>query len=364
MSIEKTRKLQPVVLTGAGVLTRDLPKDTYIKGISLQLRGSIVTTYGSGTPVSRVDGILNSLVNNIQVVLNGGRTIKSVSPHITRMMNFFNTGLQSARGSSAGASEVYFPTTNSTLVFGTTGQTSSVQEAGYIPFEFIWAKKEEERSLTWCKTKGTTSAEIRFNQNAFTSLQSAANTAPVVYSASTLRIDITLVEAVLTPEEEASRTKWFDFRQTTKQQPFSGQSTAYQIEINRNASLAGIWLYALDGAAGSTTTATDRLPSNNLITDINLKANGTYDAFLSTFLELQQVNRQQYGINADYSSNVTPMDGIAHLNFIKDTINDAFNTKGLDSLYLYLSTNSSSFVSYSNPAMVTIQTDEIAEVSQ
>jgi hypothetical protein len=362
MSIEKTRKLQSVSLTGSGVVTRDLPKDTYIKGINLQLRGSITTTYGSGTPVSRVDGILNSLVSNISVVINGGRTVKSVTPHLTRMQNLFNAGLQSARGSSAAGTESYLPTTDGTFVFGTTGQLTTVNEAGYIPFEFIWSKKEEERALTWLKTKGTTSAEIRFNQNAYTSLQSAANTAPVAYSASTLRIDISIVEAVPTDAELAYVAK-YDFRQTTKQVPFTAQSTGTQIEINRNASLAGIWLSCNDGAAGSTTTATDRLPSNNLVTDINLKANGTYDAFLSTFLELQQVNRQQYGINAAYASNVTPVDGVAHMNFIKNSISDAFNTKGLDSLYLYLSTNSASFVSYTNPAMVTIQTDEIAEIS-
>lgn len=362
MSIEKTRKLQSVTLTGSGVVSRDLPKDTYIKGINLQLRGSITTTYGSGSPASRVDGILNSLVSNISVVINGGRTVKSVTPHITRMMNFFNKGLQSARGSSAAGTESYLPTTDGTFVFGTTGQLTTVNEAGYIPFEFIWSKDESERALTWLKTKGTTSAEIRFNQNSYSSLQSAANTAPVVYSASTLRIDISIVEAVPTDKEEPFVSR-FDFRQTTKQQPFTAQSTGTQIEINRNASLAGIWLYANDGAAGSSTTATDRLPSNNLITDVNLKANGSYDAFTSTFLELQQINRQQYGINASYASNVTPIDGIAHMNFIKNSINDAFNTKGLDSLYLYLSTNTSTFVSYSNPAMVWIQTDEIAEIS-
>lgn len=360
MALEKVRKLQSVVLTGSGVLSRDLPKDTYIKAINLRLKGSIVTTYASGSPASRADGILNSLVNNIAVVIDGGRTVKSVSPHITRMQMLFNRQVQSERGSSAGASEVYLPTVNSNFVFGTTGQTSSVAESSYLPFEFIWAATEAERSLTWLRTKGTTSAEIRFSQNAYSSLQSAANTAPVVYSASTLQIDISLVEAVLTPAEEAVTR--FDFRQTTKDVSFTGQTTAQQIEINRNASLAGIWLFARDGAAGSSSTATDRLASNALLTDLNLKVNGSYDAFLSTFLELQALNRIRYGINAPYSSNVSQIDGVAHMNFIVNSIKDALNTKGVDSLYLFLSTNTASNVSYTNPAVVSIQTDEVADI--
>lgn len=361
MALQKVRKLQSVTLTGSGVVSRDLPKDTWIKGINLSLRGSITTTYGSGTPVSRVDGILNSLVNNISVVINGGRTVKSVTPHLMRMQLLFNKGLQARRGSSAGATESYLPTVDGTFVFGTTGQLTTVAESGWLPFEFIWAVKEEERSLTWLKTKDTTSAEIRFNQNSFGSLQSAANTAPVVYSASTLRIDISLVEAVLSAAEAA--VPRFDFRQTTKELSFTAQTNNFQTEINRDQRLAGIWLYALDGAAGSTTTATDRLPSNNLLTDMNLKVSGSLDAFLSTFIETQEINRQQYGVNAPYGSNVTPIDGICHINFIKNSIADALNTKGLDSLYLYLSTNSASFVSYTNPAKVFIQTDEIADIT-
>lgn len=278
-----------------------------------------------------------------------------------RMQLLFNRGLQARRGSSAGASESYLPTVDTNFVFGTTGQLTTVAEAGWLPFEFIWAVKEEERSLTWLKTKDTTSAEIRFNQNSYGSLQSAANTAPVVYSASTLRIDISIVEAALNAEEAAVQR--FDFRQTTKEVTFTAQTNQQQIEINRDQRLAGVWLYANDGAAGSTTTATDRLPSNNLITDINLKVSGSFDAFLSTFTELQDVNRQEYGINAPYSSNVTAIDGVAHINFIKNSISQAMNTKGLDSLYLFLSTNTSTYVSYSNPAKVFIQTDEIADIT-
>jgi hypothetical protein len=361
MALEKQRRLQSVVLTGSGVLTRDIPKDTVIKRIQLRLSGSIVTTYASGTPVNRADGIFHSLVNNISVVANGGRFIKSVQPHLMRMQQFFNTGLQAERGSSAGAAEVDIPTVSGNFTFGTTGQTTTVAESLSLPFEFIWAKSEAERSLTWLDTRDLTSCEIRFSQNGFSSLQSAANTAPVVYSASTLQIDILLVEAV----GVMPGAKFFDFRQTTKDIPFTAQVSAQQVEINRNNSLAGLWFYAKDGSGGSSSTASDRLASNSLLTDMVLKLNGSVDLKSTTFRNLRAENQARNGINTLYVSNVTPTDGVAHMNFINNSIADAVNTKqGVDSLFLFLSTNSASNTSYTNTAFVTIQTDEICEITQ
>lgn len=360
MAAEKQRKLQPVVLTGSGVLSRDIPKDTVIKRIQLRLKGSITTTFASGTPVSRADGIFNSLINSVQVVINGGRFVKNVIPHLTRMQQFFNTGIMAERGSSAGSSEVYIPTVSSGFTFGTTGQVTTVAESISIPFEFIWAKLESERALTWLDTRAVSSAEIRFVQNPFTSLQSQANTAPVVYSASTLQIDITLVEAVGVP----TGTAFMDFRQTTKDLQFTAQVAQSQVEINRSNSLAGLWFYAKDGAAGSSTTATDRLASNSLVTNLSLKVNGSVDLKSTDFVNLQSENRARYGINAPYASNVSAIDGVAHMNFINNSIGDAINTKGVDSLYLFVDTNSTTYTSYTNPAILTIQTDEIAGISQ
>lgn len=359
--IEKQRVLQPVTLTGQGILTRDIPKDTVIKRVQLRLRGAITTTFGSGTPVARADSIFHSLVNSIQVICNGGRVVKSISPHFMRMQALYNTGNASERGSSAGATESYTPTVSGGFVFGTTGQISTVAESLSIPFEFIWAKLESERMMTALDTRPLSSCEIRFNQNSYNSLQSGANTAPVVYSASTMYIEITLVEAVL--ENAAAGFKPMDFRQTMKQVQLNAQVTNLQVELARGNSLAGLWLYALDGAGGSSTTATDRLASNSLLTDLSLKINGSVDLKSTNFLQLRAENQQRYGINTPYAANVSPTDGIAHMNFINNSIFDAVNTKkGVDSLYLYLSSNSGTYTSYTNPAIVTIMQDEICEV--
>lgn len=360
MALEKTRKLQSIALTGSGVVSRDLPKDTVIKRIQMRVRGAIQTTY-TGTPVSRADSIAHSLINSILVVVNGGRTIKNVQPHLMRMQQLFNTGVASERGSSAGASAVNLPTTTQGFVFGTTGQYTSVAESISLPFEFIWAKLESERAMTWLDTRGTSSAELRLVQNPFTSLTSQANTASVTYANSTLSVDITLIEAV----GVVAGQPFSDFRQTTKDEPFLAQVSQKQIEMPRGNALAGIWLYCKSGDAGSGTTATDRLASNLLVTNIALKLNGSVDLKSGTFAEIQAENRARYGVNAPYSGNVSAIDGVCHMNFIVNSIGDALNTKDkVDSLYLYLDTASSSDVSYTNPAIVTIQTDEIASITQ
>jgi hypothetical protein len=96
-----------------------------------------------------------------------------------------------------------------------------------------------------------------------------------------------------------------------------------------------------------------------------LKLNGSVDLKSTTFRNLRAENQARNGINTLYVSNVTPTDGVAHMNFINNSIADAVNTKqGVDSLFLFLSTNSASNTSYTNTAFVTIQTDEICEITQ
>lgn len=356
--LERERKLQSLVLTGSGVISRDIPKDTVIKRIQLRLKGGITTTFGSGTPVARADAIFHSLVNSVQVICDGSRFVKQCQPHLLRMQQLMNTQNQAERGSSAAATESNQVTTQGGFVYGTTGQVTTVAESISLPFEFIWSPIEAERMMTWLDTRKLSSCELRLSQNSYSSLLSQANTAPVVFSPSTLQVDITLVEAVGVP----SGIQFFDFRQSTRDIQFTAQTTNFQVEINRGSSLAGLWFYAKNGAAGSATTATDRLADNLLLTDMVLKLNGSIDLKATTFLELQSANRARYGLNALYSSNVSPIDGVAHMNFVNKTIKDAIDTsKGVDSLYLYLSTSSVS--SYTNAAIVTIMTDEIAPIA-
>ena len=99
---ERQRILQPVTFAPSTTLTRDLPRDTVLKYLVLRLSGSIVTTYGSGTPVADAQSIFDNLVSRIDIVVNGSRTVKNVRPHLMNMQQLLATAQQNERKASAG----------------------------------------------------------------------------------------------------------------------------------------------------------------------------------------------------------------------------------------------------------------------
>ncbi len=59
-----------------------LPNDTTAIGLRISLRGSVKTTYGSGTPVAKAESTMESLIKRFDVTLGGYNTIKSLSPSL------------------------------------------------------------------------------------------------------------------------------------------------------------------------------------------------------------------------------------------------------------------------------------------
>ena len=118
-----------------------------------------------------------------------------------------------------------------------------------------------------------------------------------------------------------------------------------------------------DGAAGTATTATGKMPNNLLLTSLVLKSHGNRDRIATTFQALQAKNRLEYGVQAPFASGVSLMDGVAHMNFLTDKdLRSALDLRSSDSCVLYLSSESGSVVSYTNPAMVTIMVGEVVPV--
>ena len=167
---ERQRILQPVTFAPSTTLTRDLPRDTVLKYLVLRLSGSIVTTYGSGTPVADAQSIFDNLVSRIDIVVNGSRTVKNVRPHLMNMQQLLATAQQNERKASAGASAAAGnnPTVDQGFVYGTTGQTTTAVESVLIPFENIMARVGKE--ATWLNLKGVASAEIRFSTQGYSAL--------------------------------------------------------------------------------------------------------------------------------------------------------------------------------------------------
>jgi hypothetical protein len=351
---ERQRKLQPIPFAPSTVISRDLPRDTVLKYLELTLSGSVITTYGSGTPVADAQSTMDNLVSNIDIVVNGSRTIKNCRPHLLAMSQLLATTKQNVRRASAGAAAVANPVTEGGFVYGTTTQVTSVRESILIPFENYLAPVGKE--ATWLNLKGVSSATINLNTRGFSSLLGYGNTAPVVYSGSTFQFEIKTIEAQDVPAE-----KYFsDYKQTTKSEAFTAQTNNRMVELNRGNFLQGVMLFAQDGAAGSATTATGKLASDLLLTDLNIKINGQQDIKSNDFLGYQTENINRFGANAPYSGGVSRYQGVCYIDMLRDgDITTALDTRPpmVDQIFLDMSTRAG--VTYTDTANVTIMTSEI-----
>jgi hypothetical protein len=357
---ERQRQLQSLTFAENQILSRDLPRDTVLKAIQLRLSGSVVTTFASGTPVADAESIFDNLIARIDVIVNGSRTVKSVRPHMMRIQQLFTTTVLAERRSSAAAAAATgnFPTVDQGFVYGTTTQVSTAAESILLSFEHVYCDAGKGRESTWLNLKGAASAELRLTCRAFSSLLGFGNTAPVVYTSSTFVVDIFTVEA----QDVPAQLVFSDWKQTYKEQGFSSQTSDFAVDINRGNKLSGLMLFAKDGAAGSATTATGKLANNLVVTKMVLTVNGQSQIKATTFQALQNENRGRFGVNAPMASNRSILDGIAYMSLLaRNDISTALDVSPplVDNVQLYLSTNDSSTVSYTNPCVVGIMSEEI-----
>lgn len=361
---ERQRLLQQISFSPSTVLTRDLPKDTVLKNLSLRLSGNVVTTFASGTPVADAQSTFSNLISRIDIVVNGGRIVKSVYPHMMRMQQLFTTKILGERRSSAGASAATdnFPTVDGGFTYGTTAQISTAAETILVSFEMVYADFGLGRESTWLNLKGVASAEIRLTTNAFSALLGFGNTCPVVYTANNFVVDIITVEA----QDVPPNVLFSDWKQTHKQITYSAQQTGALIDINKGNSLSGIMFFTQDGAAGSTTTASGEIANNLVITGLQLLINGQTPIKTTNFKALQAENRAMYGVSAPMASNASILDGVAHMNMLaRRDLSTKLEVRPplVDQVQLSINTNTSANVSYTNPVTVQIMTEEIVSPS-
>lgn len=358
---ERQRKLQQLTFTPSVILTRDLPRDTVLKHLQFRLSGSIVTTFASGTPVADSFSTFDNLVSRIDIVVNGSRTVKNVKPFLMHMQQLYTTMIRAERAASAGAAAATdnYPTADAGFVYGSTTNLTTVRETVLVSFENVYARSGKES--TWLNLKGVASAEARLTCNAYSALLGFGNTAPVVYSSSTFVIDILTVEA----QDVPANVVFQDWKQTTKQILISAQATALPIDINRGNRLQGIMILTRDGAAGSATTATGKLANSLVMTNYNLMVNGQTSIKAGDFKALQAENRARFGLSAPFASNVSILDGVAYLDLLSDDGRGDLATALpvqpplVDQLQLFVDTNTSSNVSYTNPVSIELQTEEL-----
>lgn len=363
VSADISRKLPSKNFDAGSTISIDVPRDSVFKYIQQRLVGAVVTTFASGTPVASNQSTMNDLINYIDIVANGSFTIKNVTPwmmHIQQLIATANFGERKASAGASAASPAENVTADGKFTYGTTGQYTSVVESIIIPFENSLAGAGRMGTL-W-DTRGLASAEIKISTAAFSALLGYGNTAPVVYSGSTLQIQTETIETQNIP----LNIYFSAYKQTTKSVNFTAQTSDFLVDINRGNYLQGLMFEAHDGAAGTATTASGKVLSNTLLSTIKLIINGSLYLQNTDFNSLQSKNRNRFGIDAAFASNVSLYDGMAYLDLLTPAggekfgaVDSAQNVQApdVDSVQCALSTTAGA--TYTATASVKIMTSEI-----
>ena len=340
----------------------DIPRDSVYKHLQVRLSGAVATTYASGTPVADDTATMNRLVNSFDIVSNGSFTIKNVTPWMLHVQQLYATSQLGVRRALVGATPTDNVSADGKFQYGTTGQFTSVVESVLISFENVLAGKG--RMSTLWDTRGLSSAELKISTNSFSNLQGYGNTAPVDYGTSTMKFEVETIETQNLPQN----VYFSYFKQTTKQVDFTAQTSDFLVDINRGNYLQGLMIEARDGASGSATTATGRVLSNNLVTDLKLIINGVNFIQNTKFADLQDKNRNRFGINAGFTGNKSYLDGMAYMDLLTPAdgakfgaLNTAQNVQApqVDQVQLAVSTSASA--DYTSTASVRIMTNEIVK---
>ncbi|MGE3263589.1 MAG: hypothetical protein AB7K68_17565 [Bacteriovoracia bacterium] len=354
---ESTRKLASQAFVPSSVMTFRLPEDTTLRALVLRLSGSIVTTFASGTPVADDFGPFDDLVSTIQVRVGGSDSIKTVTPRMAAFHQLLDAGIRGERKSSSAAAAVTggdVTADSSAFTYGTTTQVTSVAESLVIFFECPLVKFG--RQQTWLNLRGIVGSELILNTKAYSALLGFGNTAPVVYSSSTLQIDVKLIEARTVEQNR----KFQVYKETFQTEPFSAAAANRVINLNKGQKIIGLSMLARDGASGSTTTATGLLASDILVDQIKLTLNGSFTPRNETWFELQADNKARFNINAPYSSNKSILQGFAYMDLTQfGVIDSALDARFLDNVQLEISTKSAA--TYTSVATLLVHQHELVE---
>lgn len=361
LTAEARRRLSPVLYAESTVKTTDLPRDTVIKRIEIDLMGTFVVTYASGSPVAHSKGVAAQICPRLDVIIDGQRTVKSVDIHMLELMNSLQYGSRPRRAYSTGASitteragtESY---SGAAFVYPATTQTVLVNEKFILNFENPFAY-DMGREATMLNIKNVSSAEIRYNFAAASNVQRDESSAvAVTYSSLNLHFTPTLVEA----REIPSNAQFLDFKETVKRTSFSSEVRDSLIDLPRGNGLAGLAIMVRDGDANR--TLVDRG-----LRDLQLLINGQSIVQRTTFVELQDSNLARYGVYSPLASGVHLLKGFAFMNLLKNgDIRSAINTSigaGVDQIQLAVTTAPTSgndAATYTNTMEVSVMSMEIA----
>lgn len=341
-------------------ITFDLPLDTTLVGILIRLVGSVGYTYSAGTPKGRPEGALDSLCSRIDVLVDGRRTVKSVTPHFLHMQQLMTSGNELERFSEAGAAAIAdnFPTTEGPFVFGTTGQKTTVRETVYLAFEHLHCDPLNGRENTYLNLRRANSATLTLQALNLASLNGVTGVTGLAFTDNKLQIEVTLIER----QDIGADVVFSDWKQTFRRVPLQGEVGSFPIDVPAGAAISGFMLYTQNGNT-ATGSVVARLPSSKILGDLELKKNGQETIQKIDFKALQSKNVTDRAINTKTSAGVNRLDGVAHFNLLsrKQLATAFINRKdyGVDSLQLVIDSKPSGIADYTTPCHLVLMTEEV-----
>lgn len=360
--MERSEVLKTLTFSDGNPVEVDLPLSCIIKQIIVDIWGSVVATY-TGSPVAYPTNIMDILIPNISVMLSNGRTPKSIRPATAHLFNQLMAGVPRIRRATTGAAAYALPKAvdvDAAFTYPTSTQYATFFESLVINFE-VPPKLALNGSATYLNLYGETYASLKFQCGSFANMEGTG--VSVAYSATAVYIDTTLI----TVNENPNKAK-LDFRESTKAEQFSAAVSNFMTKIPTGKRLIGIGILAESNMSNTGSVETLHKLSNIALTDLRFFVNTDRVEKTTTFLRLQAENRIKNGINAAFSSNVSPFDGYAFLNFLegKDlaTSLDLRTGKGVADAYLEITTGAARaaapFLTY--PIKATMHIYELADI--
>lgn len=358
---EARRRLAPVSFSSGQLKTLDLPRDTVIKRMEVTLQGSLIATYGSGSPLFQ-DDFMSKLCNRMDVVIDGQRTVKSIDFEIQRYLNNIYSGNYPRRRYGTAATLTTLQGTTEwlygTVAYPATTEYFWIDESVVVHFEMPLSYAYDQRMATLLNIKDVSSAECRFSFADVSNLLQFGNAATPNYSSVNLDFVCTLIENRAVPRDQ----QFYDFKETVKRVSYSAQVQGSLIELNRGNALAGISMMVKNGS-------TNKTLSDVAVTDTALIVNGQQIIQATKFKDLQRSNQSRYGVNDLIASSSHVSQGHAFMNLINSgRIDSALNTSvgaGVDQVQLQVSTAASTGVdpaTYTNGVELSLWQMEIAAV--
>lgn len=344
-----SRRLADTTFVPSSTMSLLVPKDVVARWLNLELHGSIVTTFASGSPAAPRESTIDTLIPTLNLTIDG-QTVKAVRPHMLHMLEIIAYGQEGQRKSSVGAATIALdnPTVDGGFAWGTTTQTTTVRETVQIPFEMILANVGQEG--TWLDTRGASNCFLQMLSGPYSGLDTTG--APVTFSASTFVIEAYLeVVAGVAPNESFGI-----FSQIWSQENISSQVTEKYYEMAFGQFIAGYGLYVKNGASPS-------VPTDVGLTDIKIYA-GDKVIKQTTFQAVQAEMRQIYSCNTPRTANVSRTDGFVYIPTLTQDRNlfTAFDARNLTSVRLVISSTTSGNVTY--PLQVNIEQHQIVKKSR